>query len=187
MFAFRRFPPPAAVVLRFFPRRRAAPLPALALLPALAACSESADGPTAAEPEAVAAATAAAPTEYRTGVVADAAELPSLGPVIASIAPRECVLHFRRAAGSWSERRYRLASGRAASGGGAEWTPVVQELHRTMVITHEDGAADTLPPRVGIRAVCMVPHSARGFGEARDGIRLILEGRGAIAPGSSDR
>ena len=119
--------------------------------------------------------------------MADAAELPSLGPVISSIAPRECVLHFRRAAGSWSERRYRLGFGRAASRGGAEWTPVVQELHRTMVITHEDGAADTLPPRVGIRAVCVVPHSARGFAEAQDGIRRILEGRGAIAPGSSDR
>ena len=182
----RRAPPPPSAVPPSAPAWRTGFLPALAL--SLAACSDLAQGPSAAAPEAAAVAvTAAATTEYRTKAQADAPELPAAGAVLAGIERRECVLHFRRATGAWSERRYRLTFSRAARRDRAEWTPVVQELHRVMVITQEGGKADTLPPRLGIRAICLVPHSPRGFRETEGAIRRVLQDRGAVAPAGSDR
>ena len=93
-----------------------------------------------------------------------APELPGWETVARGRRAPGCVFHFRRATGAYASREYRFEYGREARKAPKGWRPLVYNVPVVVTRPTADGGTETLPERLGIRAVCLTPRSELGGG-----------------------
>ena len=124
---------------------------------------------------------AALVSETALGASPDAAEPPPWLEAIRSMESEGCVIHFRRADGTYASITYRLRYSRGAMARDGRWRALVYRVRGTVTRPAEGGGTETLPERLGVRAACHLPDTERGLEEARGPRRG--HPRGARDPG----
>ena len=114
------------------------------------------------------------------GFLADAPELPGWETVARGWLAPGCVFHFRRATAAYASREYRFEYGREARKAPKGWRPLVYNVPVVVTRPTADGGTETLPERLGIRAVCLTPRSELGVAEAIGRVEAILEAMGVL-------
>ena len=183
MFKRSRSPVPRGVSSphRRSPRRRGAPphRPATvaACLAALAGCGDS----LVPDPPPSRAAPAAPTVVSGAGTTSDAAPLPPLGEVAAGLPGPGCVLHDRTLSDLYVEHRFGVAfSPSALRVAGGRLRLIARGVNVTVERPLAHGGTETLPARLGVRAVCRVPDAALGESEAQAWIDALLRERGLL-------
>ncbi len=126
---------------------------------------------------------AAATITSQTGPSADQDSLPSWESVFRGMKSPGCVVHFRQVTGKYAPEEYTLRYSRDATAGAEAWRALTYNVMVTVTRPTEGGQKEVLPQRVGIRAVCAMPKSELGTGEAKARVEAILEEKGIIIPG----
>ncbi len=155
----------------------------------LAACSESPWGPADSGPGPGGERPMAAVVSETKGFHADVPTLPDWKTVISSLTSPGCVLHFRRATGAYASKEYKLVYSDAAKEASKDWWwPLLYSVSAVVTRPTADGGTETLPERVGIRALCLMPKSDQGTEEGMGAVKGILEALGIfeLGEGSAD-
>ncbi len=155
----------------------------------LAACSESPWAPADSEPVPGGERPMAAVVSETKGFHADVPTLPDWKTVISSLTSPGCVLHFRRATGVYASKEYKLVYSDAAKEASKDWWwPLLYSVTAEVTRPAADGGTETLPERVGIRALCLLPKSDQGTEEGVGAVKAILEALGIfeLDQGSAD-
>ena len=129
---------------------------------------------------------AALVSETALGASPDAAEPPPWLEAIRSMESEGCVIHFRRADGTYASITYRLRYSRGAMARDGRWRALVYRVRGTVTRPAEGGGTETLPERLGVRAACHLPDTERGLEEARGRVEAILGARGIPGFGLRD-
>lgn len=161
------------------PRRRVAPLrrPATvaACLAALAGCGDS----LVPDPPSSSAAPTAPSFISGTAMSSDAVKLPPVSEVAAGLPDPGCVLHYRTLSDLYAEHRLDIEfSPSAREGAAGRLRLIAHGVNVTVERPLADGGTETLPERLGVRAVCRVPDTALGESEARAWIDVLLREKG---------
>lgn len=164
---------------RIRPRRPAA-LAALVSGAALWACADSVWEPPGAPPSNGDRVMAAVVTETE-GFLADAPALRGWESVARGIGSPGCVFHFRRVTGAFASKEYRFEYSRRAMKGPKGWRPLVYNVPVVVTRPTADGGTETLPERLAIRAVCLMPRTDRGTVEAIGSVEAILKAMGILS------
>jgi hypothetical protein len=114
------------------------------------------------------------------GFLADAPALPGWESVARVIRLPGCVFHFRRVTGAYASKNYGFEYSREAMKGPKGWRPLVYNVPVVVTRPTADGGTETLPERLAIRAVCLMPRSDRGTAEAIGGVEAILQAMGIL-------
>jgi len=115
------------------------------------------------------------------GFLPDEAELPDWETAAFGLASSACVFHFRRVTGVYAPKMYEFEySEEALKGARNLWRALVYRVMITVTRPTADGGMETLPERLGIRAVCLMPRSDRGTAEAVGRVEAILVDRGIL-------
>ena len=123
------------------------------------------------------------------GFHADVPTLPDWKTVISSLTSPGCMLHFRRATGAYASKEYKLVYSDAAKEASKDWWwPLLYSVPAEVTRPTADGGTETLPKRVGIRALCLLPKSDQGTEEGVGAVKAILEALGIfeLGEGSAD-
>ena len=143
------------------------------------ACAESAWEPEA--PDSGGVRPAEAVVSETSDAFADGVELPDWKTVIRGMTTPGCVLHFRLVTGSYVARTYAVEYSRAALMGARNvWRPLVYNVPVVVTRPTADGGTETLPERLAIRGVCLMPRTALGTAEAVGRVEGVLQALGII-------
>lgn len=118
------------------------------------------------------------------GFLPDEAELPDWNTAARRLTSPGCVFHFRRVTGVYAPKLYEFEYSEAAREEARNvWRPLVYIVTFIVKRPTADGGMETLPERLGIRAVCLMPNSDRGMAEAVRRVEAILVARGNLPSG----
>ena len=92
-------------------------------------------------------------------------------------------MHFRQVTGKYALEEYTLRYSSDATAGAEAWRALTYNVMVAVTRPTEGGQKEALPQRVGIRAVCAMPKSELGTGEAKARVEAILEEKGISIPG----
>ena len=181
--------PPSSGIRPRRPGPRPTVLAAAVAGTALAACADSVweppgDGPGAEDGRPMAALVSETPLR----AVSDADEPPPWLEAIRSMESEGCVIHYRRADGTYASVTYGLRYGHRALARDGRWRALVYSVTGIVTRPSEGGGIETLPERLGVRAACLLPDTERGLEEAEGRVEAILEVRGipGFGPESAD-
>ncbi len=103
---------------------------------------------------------------------------PEPAAVAAGIDGLGCVVHYRAAAGGYVSQEFGLRFRRAARRGARRAWVLTYEVMGAVSRPREDGTVETLPPVLGVRAVCVLPGTGRARDETVARLEAVLEERG---------
>ncbi len=160
------------------------PRPGLRLLPVAAVasgasvgCAERSWNPAGPESAALAGSPPAA-AALSTPPGDAAGGLPEPATVAAGIDGLGCVVHYRTAAGGYVSHEFGMRFRRAARRGARRAWVLTYNVMGAVSRPREDGTVETLPPVLGVRAVCVLPGTGRARDETVARLEAVLEERG---------
>lgn len=108
-------------------------------------------------------------------------ELPDWKTAVLRLTSPGCIFHFRRVTGVYAPKVYEFEYSDAVIEEARDvWQPLMYNVPIIVTRPTADGGMETLPERLGIRAVCWMPKADRGMAEAVGRVEAILVARGIL-------